>query len=66
MITDETGELVQRYDTVTEGIKNGIPVYAELEVVDMGKSNEGFAAEYAGVYKVVKVLNIENYENHIK
>jgi len=25
----------------------------------MGKTDEGFAAEYTGVYKVVKVVNIE-------
>ena len=34
------------------------PVYAELKVIDTGKSNEGFAAEYAGVYHVKEVLNI--------
>jgi len=34
------------------------PVYAELKVIDTGKSNEGFAAEYTGVYHVKEVLNI--------
>lgn len=54
-ITDETGELVQRYDEVTKGVKNGTPVYVELEVVDMGKSDDGFAAEYTSVYQALKI-----------
>lgn len=54
-IVDKTGKLVQEYDQLTNGIKNAVPVYAELEVMDMGKSDEGFAAGYDGVYHVVKV-----------
>ena len=42
-IVDKTGELLQKYDGETKGIKNGTPVYVELEVIDMGKSDEGFA-----------------------
>ncbi len=58
-IDDETGNLMRKYDELTKGTKNGTPVYAELEIIDMGKADEGFAAEYTGVYKVVKVVNIE-------
>lgn len=54
-IVDKSGQLEQQYDALTNGVKNGTPVYAELEVTDMGKSDEGFAADYAGVYHVVKV-----------
>lgn len=57
-IVDETGELTQKYDDVTKGVKNGTPVYVELEVVDMGKSDEGFAADYDGVYQVMKINKI--------
>ena len=57
-IVDKTGELTQKYDNVTKGVKNGTPVYAELEVVDMGKSDEGFAADYDGVYQVMKINKI--------
>ena len=39
-IVDKTGELLQKYDGETKGIKNGTPVYVELEVIDMGKSDE--------------------------
>lgn len=54
-IVDETGELEQKYDNETNGVKNGTPVYVELDVIDMGKSNEGFAADYDGVYQVMKI-----------
>lgn len=54
-IVDETGELMQKYDEITEGTKNGMPVYAELEVVDAGKAEDGFAADYAGVYRILKI-----------
>ena len=51
-------KLLQKYDGETKGIKNGTPVYVELEVIDMGKSDEGFAADYAGVYHVMKINKI--------
>lgn len=54
-VSDETGELTQKYDEVTKGVKNGTPVYVELEVVDMGKADDGFAANYASVYQVKKI-----------
>lgn len=57
-IYDESDELYQRYDELTKGTKNGKPVSAELEVVDMGKADDGFAAEYTSVYEVVKVLSM--------
>ena len=57
-IVDKTGDLLQKYDGETKGIKNGTPVYVELEVIDMGKSDEGFAADYAGVYHVMKINKI--------
>lgn len=54
-IIDETGELYQKYDKITEVVKNGIAVYAELQIEDMGKSDEGFATGYKSVYKVHKI-----------
>lgn len=46
---------MQKYDDMTKGIKNGKPVYVELEVVDMGKADDGFAAGYEGVYQIMKI-----------
>lgn len=57
-VDDETGELIQKYDETTKGTKNGKPVYVELEVADMGKAEDGFAADYDGVYQVMKINKI--------
>ena len=57
-VVDETGELIQKYDEITKGTKNGKPVYVELEVIDMGKSDEVFAADYASTYQIMKVNKI--------
>lgn len=54
-IVDQTGGLMRMYDETTGGVKNGTPVYVELEVADEGPSDEGFAADYAGVYRVTKI-----------
>lgn len=58
-IVDRTGQLLQAYDELTSGIKNGKPVHAELEVIDMGQSDDGFARDYAGVYHVTKIKKLE-------
>lgn len=59
-IVDETGELNEKYDQVTKGSKNGVPVYVALDIIDLGKSDEGFAANYPSVYQVVKINKIES------
>lgn len=57
-VIDKSGELEKQYDELTKGQKNGTPVHAVLEVKDMGKSDEGFAAEYDGVLYVTKVCKL--------
>lgn len=57
-VIDKTGTLYREYDKVTGGTKNGIPVHAELQVEDAGKSKEGFSATYKGVYNVHKINRI--------
>ncbi len=54
-VVDKTGRLAQAYDSLTGGVKNGRPVHAELEVIDMGRSDEGFAKTYESVYNVVRI-----------
>lgn len=54
-ISDKTGRLFKEYDKLTGGKKNGMPVYAELEIEDCGKSDEGFAKNYKSVYNVISV-----------
>lgn len=58
-IIDDSGTLKEEYEkTIGNNSEPYTPVYAELKVIDTGKSNEGFAAEYTGVYHVKEVLNI--------
>ncbi len=54
-IVDKTGTLARQYDELTGGVKNGIPVHADIEVIDMGKSDEGFAKGYKSVWQIVKI-----------
>lgn len=58
-VVDRTGVLAAEYDLVTGGEKCGAEVEAELEVVDAGPSDEGFAAQYAGVYEVTRVVRMK-------
>lgn len=58
-IVDKTGRLEQMYDSVTVGQKNGRPCRATLKVEYNGKWNDGFAAEYDGVFFVREVVGLE-------
>lgn len=61
-VVDKSGDLMPRYVDVTgDEAKVGGTVYAELEVEPRGYSDEGFAAEYAGVYWVRRVVSIRKY-----
>lgn len=61
-IVDKTGKLSDEYDKVTGGIKNGKPVYAILKLEYHGKWDDGFAAEYSGVYFVKEIIVIKAVE----
>ncbi len=54
-IVDKTGNLYRQYDSITEGVKNGRPVYAELQVMDAGCPQDGFAEGYDRVLQVVGI-----------
>ena len=56
---DKTGTLDDLYDKITGGQKNGKPVKATLKVEYNGKWDDGFAADYDGVYLVREVLRLE-------
>lgn len=58
-IVDPSGTLEREYDRVTRGIRNGKPVDAELTLRYKGPSDEGFAAEYEGVFEVETVRSME-------
>lgn len=60
-IIDSSKNLKKAYDSLTINAKYPyMPVFAELKIVDKGKSTEGFAAEYDGVYEVIEIINIRN------
>lgn len=61
-IIDRSGALERAYDRVTDGQKNGKPARAELKVRYKGPSDEGFAADYEGVFDVEEVLSVEKAE----
>ena len=60
-IVDKTGDLYRQYDSITQGIKNGQPVYAKLQVTDAGHSEEGFAKSYDKTLQVVGINGLAPY-----
>lgn len=58
-LLDPGCRLEEAYDRLTGGAKNGTPVRAELRARYLGPSDEGFAAEYEGVYRVLEILRLE-------
>lgn len=58
-IVDKSGQLEEKYNELTEGNKNGKPVKATLKLKYNGQWEDGFAAEYDGVYLVNEVIQLE-------
>lgn len=58
-IVDKTGLLLEMYDKITKGQKNGKPVKATLRLEYNGKWDDGFAAEYDGTYLVREVVELK-------
>lgn len=61
-IIDKTGQLYEKYDSLTQGIKNGVPVEAELFVKETENNSDGFAADYTGTYQIIKIINLKKKE----
>lgn len=57
-LIDKTGELNQKYDSLTGGVKNGKPVHATLKLEYNGVWDDGFAAEYPGVFFVREIVEL--------
>lgn len=55
---DTTGRTDRMYDSLTSGVKNGIPVRAVLEVGPDPRPSDGFAAEYDGSMLIYGVKEI--------
>ena len=54
--TDNSGMLRKSYRELTQGETPYSSIFAEITVVDKGKSKEGFLAEYDGAYRAINVL----------
>lgn len=65
-IKDKTGVLFQQYDSITQGVKNGQPVYAKLQIIDAGRSEEGFAKNYDKVLEVVGIDSLVSYSRDLQ
>lgn len=65
-ITDKTGDLFRQYDSITQGVKNGQPVYAKLQVIDAGHPKEGFARNYDRVLEVVGIDCLAPYSRDLQ
>lgn len=59
-IIDKTDRLNEIYDKITNGTKNGQPVRATLKLEYNGVWDDGFAADYSGVYFVREILFLEH------
>lgn len=57
-IIDKTGRLNELYDSESNGEKNGKPVKAVLKVEYNGRWDDGFAADYSGVFFVREVVSM--------
>lgn len=57
-IVDKTNSLYDIYDKASKGHKNGKPLQAILKVEYNGKWNDGFAADYSGVFFVREIINL--------
>ena len=57
-ITDKTGNLIRKYNELTNGKRSGDCVYAELEVTESEKTADGLATGYAGVLEVTNIIRL--------
>lgn len=61
-LRDRSGALEREYDRVSGGARDGRPVEAELRLRYAGRDDEGFAAQYDGVYEVEEIRSMQRIE----
>ena len=58
-VIDKTGNLTKAYnETIKPQIAKYQPLQARLKVKELGKLQDGFAAEYDGTYEVQEIISI--------
>ena len=55
-ISDKSGELEKLYSKLIKNKKPYTPIFVEIEIIDKGKTKEGFPTDYKSVYEVIKIL----------
>ncbi len=53
-------ELTQLYFNLTKNQEPYSPIFVRIEIIDKGKSEDGFAADYDSTYEVVNILEARN------
>lgn len=61
-LRDRSGALEREYNRVSGGAHDGRPVEAELRLRYAGRDDEGFAAQYEGVYEVEEIRSMRRIE----
>lgn len=66
-LIDRSGTLKAMYDSAV-GIDASpyTPVKAELKIIDRGPSDDGFSADYDGVYEVIEIVGMEKMVEEVQ
>ena len=60
---DKTGKLKNLYSQFTKNKKAYAPIFVEIEIIDKGKAEDGYAAEYESTYEVINILEARELSN---
>lgn len=59
-IIDKSGKLISDYRSLTgDGVEKATPVKAVLKVKNLGKLDDGFAADYDNALEVVEIVSLQ-------
>lgn len=62
-IIDKSGKLISDYRSLTgDGVEKATPVKAVLKVKNLGKLDDGFAADYDNALEVVEIVSLQPLE----
>lgn len=63
-VRDQTNNLKDIYEQLTNEEQAYTPIFVEIEIIDKGKTKEGFPADYESVYEVIKVTQARKTQNN--
>lgn len=62
-IIDKSGKLISDYRSLTgDGVEKATPIKAVLKVKNLGKLDDGFAADYDNALEVVEIVSLQPLE----